>query len=557
MSIYPTRTAAHLALAGLVVFAVGVALREATVVAWGGAIVVAIALGRAATLVSVMRIRAAGFEMLWTGSSRRIRTRVGSTVTLEAEVRNRDTLSARYDKLRVVSSPALQTRIEPPAGQVHATGSVKLKVHVRALRVGYHGLFGLALEVRGAPGLFEVPLTFANPYGLEVMPRALGRAISVPQGGRSRTLSMNGRAGKRRGDGTDLRELREHHPGDPFRRIAWKASARRGKLVVREYEREERDVVMLVLDASVEHWAGPIGSAPLDAAIDITSTLSVHHLQGGDPVGLRVVAARELARVEPDNTRQQANRIIGALMENTSVLDSDRCGWDESDLAVQVTEHLRPLDPKAVGDLRRGRLDRLAKRASSMRSHGPFARRPAPRSPSARETRLRSYASAFGLYAPARIESDRLNTAATMAATLTELAKGRKARVSIVHIIAPAPKEDTLNTLRPALRKLKSKGVIVRWTPPPVAQPMRGIVKAMIDSPPPGLPRADRTDAVLDPELLDNVERAVVARAALADRRGCRWLRRLGVKVIKAPKMPSAAFTSLDDEARIAEAEVA
>ncbi|HHH10909.1 MAG TPA: DUF58 domain-containing protein, partial [Sorangium sp.] len=72
MSIYPTRTAAHLAIAGLVVFAVGVALRQSLVVAWGGAVVVAIALGRAATLVSVMRIRAAGFEMLWTGSARKV-----------------------------------------------------------------------------------------------------------------------------------------------------------------------------------------------------------------------------------------------------------------------------------------------------------------------------------------------------------------------------------------------------------------------------------------------------------------------------------------------------
>ena len=32
-----------------------------------------------------------------------------------------------------------------------------------------------------------------------------------------------------RGEGDDLRELREHQPGDPFRKIAWKASARRGR----------------------------------------------------------------------------------------------------------------------------------------------------------------------------------------------------------------------------------------------------------------------------------------------------------------------------------------
>ena len=37
----------------------------------------------------------------------------------------------------------------------------------------------------------------------------------------------------------EIRELREHMPGDPFKKIAWKASARRGRLLVRA--RRSRD----------------------------------------------------------------------------------------------------------------------------------------------------------------------------------------------------------------------------------------------------------------------------------------------------------------------------
>ena len=59
-----------------------------------------------------------------------------------------------------------------------------------------------------------------------------------------------GRPGPLSGDGYELRELRDHQPGDPFKRIAWKASARHGTLLVRDHEREERDVVWLLLDAS-------------------------------------------------------------------------------------------------------------------------------------------------------------------------------------------------------------------------------------------------------------------------------------------------------------------
>jgi uncharacterized protein (DUF58 family) len=541
MNIYPTRTAAHLAIAGVAAFATGIALREPLVVAWGGAVLVAIALARAVTLVSVMRIRAAGFEMLWTGSARTKRTRPGGVVTLEAEVRNRDTLAARYDKLRVVASPALETWVEPLAGEVPGTGSVRLQVHVRALRAGYHGIYGLALEVRGAPGMFEVPLTFANPFGIEVVPRALFRPLMTAYGGRSRTLAMAGRSGRQRGDGTDLHELREHMPGDSFRRIAWKASARRGILVVKEFDREERDVVMMVLDASVELWAGPVGGAPLDRAIDQVATVALEHLAQGDLVGMRIIAARELCRVEPGQGRPHAGRIVAALMEHTGVLDSDRSGWDESDMAVQITEHLRPLDPRALVDLRTGRVDKLVKRAMNMLSHAPFAR-PAPRGRGDNDSRMRRYAACFGLCVPPRLEPDRERTAAQLGETLFDLARagrvgrGRSAgaaRVSIVHVVAPPPPASAIDLLRRAVAKLRARGVLVRWSTPPVAMPLTQ----------PDAPAARRPDVVLDEPLeappgvlLPVVERAVVTRAALANRRGEQALRRLGVKIVRTTR---------------------
>jgi uncharacterized protein (DUF58 family) len=543
MSIYPTRTAAHLAISGLVVFAAGVALREALVVAWGGALLVAIALARAVTLVSVLRIRAAGFEMLWSGTARVLRARPGSTVTLEAEVRNRDTLAARYDKLRVVASPALETWVEPVAGEVHATGSVRLKVHVRALRSGYHGIYGLALEVRGAPGLFEVPLTFANPFGIEAVPRSLGHVLLLEHGGRSGSLAMAGRPGRERGDGTDLRELREHQPGDPFRRIAWKASARRGVLVVKEFEREERDVVMLVLDASVELWAGPMGAAPLDRAIDLVATLAVQHLGRGDRVGLKVIGARELGSIEPDSGRRQAARLAGALIEFTAVLDADRCGWDEADIATQVTEHMRPLDPRALMDLRRGRIDRLVKRAQALRSHAPFAR-PAPQGKSARDARLRRYAACFGMHVPARLEPDRARTAGVLCDTLAALARHGRSRPTLVHVVAPPPPEPAIAALGRSVRRLKTRGALVRWTTPPIAlssaldaEPVPQWLAVDPDRAPPRKTAGGGENA-----HMGIVERAVFIRAAVANRRGEQALRRIGVKVvrpIRAPAPPS------------------
>ena len=58
----------------------------------------------------------------------------------------------------------------------------------------------------------------------------------------------------------EIRELRDHAPGDPLKRVAWKASARRGRLLVREMEREEGDVVCAREDGEVGARGGGVAA---------------------------------------------------------------------------------------------------------------------------------------------------------------------------------------------------------------------------------------------------------------------------------------------------------
>jgi hypothetical protein len=124
MKLYPTKTAAHLAIVASGAVAVGLVTKNPAIVGWAGSMLFALALARAATLVSVARIRAAGFEMLWSTPKRVTRTTRGGVVEIEAEVRNRDTLSARYVRLRAIASSELDVSIEPDAGEVTANGEV-------------------------------------------------------------------------------------------------------------------------------------------------------------------------------------------------------------------------------------------------------------------------------------------------------------------------------------------------------------------------------------------------------------------------------------------------
>ena len=467
MQLHPTRATFQVALAGASLIVVGVACRVSAAVAFGGAMILAVTLGRALALSTVTRIRASGFEMVWGTSKRVSRGTRGDEIVLEAELRNRGFDDARGVSLRPVASSMLEVSIFPATLDLPAASKVRFDVKIRPRRVGRWGVHGIALEVRGTPlggeGLYEVPLMFANPHGIEVMPRALHALIHTARGGRARVVADAGRAAPLPGEGETLKELREHVPGDPFKRIAWKASARRGQLLVREMEREERDIVWLLLDASVELWAGEEGRAPLDVAVDELGGIAARHLARGDRVGVGVFASRIRTWLVPDSGPTQASRIVAALASAASMVDADRCELDETELAQRVAEHLRPLDPRSLADVPRGNLDALSSRAEAMRSRAPFAPR-LPWAPNPREQRFRHYLAAFGVEVPPRVDGERERADAQLATVLEKVLEDKKKRASIVHVFAPAPGPDS--AVEKPLRKLRARRIEVRWTMP-------------------------------------------------------------------------------------------
>ncbi|HEX4514467.1 MAG TPA: DUF58 domain-containing protein, partial [Polyangiaceae bacterium] len=265
MRLHPTKSTFHVAAAGAVMLAVGVLMGlplfqeragAPAIVAFGGAMLLAVAAGRALAHGAVTRLRTAGFEMVWSTPKRVARTARGGVIELEAELRNRGIDDVRGVALRVLASSFVEADVKPAIVDLPPESRAFVKVTLKAKRVGRWGVHGMALEVRGTElggeGLYEVPLMFANPFGVEVLPVAIKMLLDSPVGGRARRGVEAGRPTNLVGEGDSLKELREHVPGDSFKRIAWKASARRGRLVVREMERDQRDVVWLVMDASVE-----------------------------------------------------------------------------------------------------------------------------------------------------------------------------------------------------------------------------------------------------------------------------------------------------------------
>ncbi len=116
---------------------------------------------------------------------------------------------------------------------------------------------------------------------------------------RGRLVDAGFRKLRHHGRGGEFDALREWTPDDEFRSINWKASARRAKLMVEQYDVERSQTVMLALDAGrlMTPWLGQ--QRKFDYAI--TAALSVATIAAlvDDKVGLIAFAGDILEHIAP------------------------------------------------------------------------------------------------------------------------------------------------------------------------------------------------------------------------------------------------------------------
>jgi uncharacterized protein (DUF58 family) len=121
------------------------------------------------------------------------------------------------------------------------------------------------------------------------------------------------RANRQFGAGTEFERLREYNTDDEFRRINWRATARRGKLIAAEYETERSQYIVSVIDTG-RLMRPPIGDlAKLDYAINTALLLSYVATLKGDHVGLLTFADDVRTYLAPKRGKGQFYRMLEAL----------------------------------------------------------------------------------------------------------------------------------------------------------------------------------------------------------------------------------------------------
>jgi uncharacterized protein (DUF58 family) len=121
-----------------------------------------------------------------------------------------------------------------------------------------------------------------------------------------------------KGEGRELESLRDYVPGDDFRRIHWKATARRGKPIAMEYEAEKNQRVFFLLDCgrmmtaqTTAQGAGPM--TKLDYAVNACLMMSYLAVRFQDQAGILAFGREILTYLPPHKGKHQVKRILESL----------------------------------------------------------------------------------------------------------------------------------------------------------------------------------------------------------------------------------------------------
>lgn len=271
----------------------------------------------------------------------------------------------------------------------------------RALRIAPHGVAyedGMLRPVRrGQARDGTLHLRIASPWGLAwrglslqlpwrvtVFPSLVDAGIRALPTQAQRRRESGLRNVRRLGEGRAFESLREWVPGDDTRVIDWKATAKRGKPMARQYEDERRQQVLIVVDAGRMLTAESEGRARLESVIDAALQLAYAAVEHDDNVGLLVFADTVQQFVAPARGRRALRQVLDALatVEGTlvepdypaafaflaarnrkralTVVFTDVIDRTASDALVAQVGSLRPRHLPLAVTLRNPELERLA-----------------------------------------------------------------------------------------------------------------------------------------------------------------------------------------------------
>ena len=200
---------------------------------------------------------------------------------------------ARVD-VEAQTSAALVYELTPPKRGRFEFGSIAVRFLSRWRLVWGQTRVDASIAVKVYPNMRRAR---------EVELRALG----------TRSFVAARRKSQWRGEGREFESLRDYVRGDEMRHISWTATARRGRLVTRQYQMERDQTILIMLDAGRLMTARIESETKLDSAVHAALALMSAAARAGDNAGLLVFGRRVKAFLPPKRGAEHLDAALEAL----------------------------------------------------------------------------------------------------------------------------------------------------------------------------------------------------------------------------------------------------
>jgi len=175
--------------------------------------------------------------------------------------------------------------------QIPPKSEVQVNYKLKAKGIGRHEFGSIILRKLGIIGFYYTEATYSNIESsfIGVMPSL--PKINIEEAlARGYKLELGAQKVPHSGFSTEFRDIREYVPGDEIRRIDWKATAKLNKLMIREYELERKNNIVLILDLSKNMFIGELGLRKIDHASRTIAYIINYAISRRDNVGLIILS---------------------------------------------------------------------------------------------------------------------------------------------------------------------------------------------------------------------------------------------------------------------------
>lgn len=129
---------------------------------------------------------------------------------------------------------------------------------------------------------------------------------------------------RRRGNNSEFEQIKEYVAGDDYRTVNWKATARKNKLMVNQYQDEKSQQVYSVIDMGRIMRMPFEGLSLLDYAINSSLVISNIAMLKQDKAGIITFSHRVQTMLPADRRNAQLHKILETLYnQKTGYLESD------------------------------------------------------------------------------------------------------------------------------------------------------------------------------------------------------------------------------------------